>query len=225
MQRLANALGWPSDHCTFLCLPGHAGGESLRHITADQWLDSFGEQYRAAFPASGDVVYVGYSLGGLLMTCLLGQDRVPAPTKQVLLAPALAFKGWTRIPTYLPPSAADQWVIPSFAPRHYKANFGVSIGAYKALFEIRTRLEAADARKYDLPTLVLCDQRDELVHAEGLRTFIRQKNLLEWQLHILPSSPWGRWGKKHLLVAREYQSDAYWADIKERVEHFLEFKG
>ena len=221
MERLAEELQWPLDRCTFVCLPGHAPGESLRHITADRWLDSFSRQYQAAFSTSEEVVYVGYSLGGLLMTYLLGKERVPAPAKQILFAPALSFKQWTRIPTFFPASVLDQLLIPSFTPKGYKATSGVTIGAYKALFEVSTKLESLDSDRYNLPTLVLCDQRDELVHAEGLRTFIQEKKLSNWQLHILPSRPWKRWGKKHLLVAREYQSDAHWAEVKDRIIRFL----
>ena len=221
MARLAEALGWPADQCAFICLPGHAPGESLRNITAAQWLDSFEEQYRAALPTSGNVVFVGYSLGGLLMTYLLGTGRLPAPARQILFAPALAFKRWTRIPTLFPASFLDRLSIPSLTPVSYKASPGVTIGAYKALFEISADLVSLDPTRYNLPTLVLCDQRDELVHPEGLSTFLREKNLSQWQLHIMPSLPWERWGKKHLLVAREYQSDAYWDNIQRLIADFL----
>ena len=155
------------------------------------------------------------------MTYLLGNGRIPAPNTQVLFAPALAFKRWTRIPIYVPASALDRLLIPSFTPPQYKANPGVTIGAYKALFEISAGLEALDSANYNLPTLVLCDQRDELVHPAGLRTFIREKNLSRWQLQILSSTPWERWGKKHLLVAQEYQPKAYWTNIEQRVNQFL----
>lgn len=221
MMRLAVALDLPPDHCSFLCLPGHAPGETLRDITAAQWLNSFEEQYRNAVPDTGEVVYLGYSLGGLLMTCLLGQGRVEPPRKQVLFAPALAFQQWTRIPTLISATTFDQLLIPSFTPRGYKANPGVTIGTYKALFEISRELEDLDPATYNIPTLVLCDQRDELVLPTGLQQFIEEKGLTQWQLHILPSGRWAQWGKKHLLVAKEYQTDAHWQEIKDRVDDFI----
>ena len=224
MERLAEALELPADRCTIISLPGHAPGESWADVTATHWLDSFEAQYRAALPPQGEVVYVGYSLGGLLMTYLLGAGRLPAPARQVLFAPALAFKRWTRIPTLFPPSAIDRLLIPSFVPAQYKATPGVTIGTYKALFEVSNALASLAPESYNLPTLVLCDQRDELVHPEGLRAFIQEKNLSEWQLHIIPSLLWERWGKKHLLVAREYQSETYWADIQRQIEIFLKGK-
>ena len=221
MERLAEALSLPSDRCTFICLPGHAPGDSFRNITAPRWLDSFEEQYRAAIPTQEEVVYIGYSLGGLLMTYLLAKGRLPAPAKQILFAPALAFKRWTRIPTLFPTSLMNRLLIPSFTPKQYKANPGVTIGAYKALFEISADLETLDSSNYNLPTLVLCDQRDELVHPAGLQTFIRDKKLSQWRLQILPSLRWERMGKKHLLVASEFQSEVYWNKIKEQIESFL----
>ena len=219
MTQWAENMGWPAERGTLIRLPGHAAGESLRYVTADQWSESFSQQYRAA--AHEPVVYVGYSLSGLLMTYLLGAGRVPAPVKQILLAPALAFRQWTQLPTFFPLST-DQLLIPSFAPARHKATPGVTISAYKAMFDIRHRLEAFDSATYDIPTLVLCDQRDEMVHPEGLHRFIREKNLSQWYLHVLPSSRWPRWGKKHLLTAREYQSATYWTDSKTQVKRFLE---
>lgn len=221
MKALAEELGCAEDRCTIIHLPGHVEGESLHRDAADRWLDSFREQYLAAVETSSRVIFLGYSLGGLLMTYLLGAEQIPQPRKQVLFAPALAFQQWTRIPTLITTTTLDQVVIPSFTPKRYKANAGVSLGAYKVLFEISRKLEQMDASQYNVPTLVLCDQRDELVQPEGLRKFIEDKKLSEWQLYIVPSSPWERLGKKHLLVAREYQSKAYWDEIQQQIDTFI----
>ena len=83
MQRWAERLPLPLNRCTFICLPGHAPGDSLRNITANRWLDSFSDQYQAAAAAHAhsDIVYLGYSLGGLLMTYLLGKRSGSASGK------------------------------------------------------------------------------------------------------------------------------------------------
>ena len=221
MIPLAERLGWPLDDCTFISLPGHREGESWQDVTAARWLDSFGEQYQAAAQTGSPIIYLGYSLGGLLMTYLLAEERIPAPNKQILLAPALAFKPWTQLPVYFPGQHFNQWLVPSFAPKQYKFNRGVTIGAYKAMFEISRRLERMDTTPYNIPTLVLCDQRDEMVSAPGLKAFVERKNLSQWQLRIFPSRRLERWGKKHMLVAREYQPDVYWQQIKDQVDAFL----
>ncbi len=221
MEHLADALDWPKGQCTFICLPGHGEGESLQGITAAHWLDSFSAQYQAAFQSSAPTVYLGFSLGGLLMTYLLGKQQVPAPARQILFAPALAFQAWTRLPAYLPNSPLNQLLIPSLSPSTYKATPGVSIGVYKVLFAIRQQLDDLDATHYNVPTLVLCDQHDELVRPEGLRTFIREKQLDQWQLHVFPSSRRRHWGKKHLLIAPEYQSETYWQHIRDLIDDFL----
>ena len=221
MERLAEALSLPAEQCSYICLPGHQRGESVGRLTASQWLDSFAEQYHTQQHAHKNLIFVGYSLGGLIMTYLLAAKRLPAPKKQILLAPALAFKHWTKIPTYLPATTLDQILIPSLTPKHYKANPGVTIGAYKVLFEISKQLEDLPSVSYNIPTLVLCDQRDELVKPQGLQQFIQQQQLSKWQLYIIPSSPWKRWGKKHLLVAPEHQSDEHWKEVRSRIDHFL----
>ncbi len=221
MQSLAEELGCEEDQCTIIRLPGHAADETLHTDAAHRWLDSFRDQYQAAYERNSDIIFIGYSLGGLLMTYLLGADQISSPRKQVLFAPALAFQQWTKIPTLITTTTLDQVVIPSFTPQRYKANPGVSLGAYKVLFDISRELNGMDPLRYNIPTLVLCDQRDELVQPEGLRKFIEEKQLSEWQLYIVPSSPWERLGKKHLLVAREYQSKAYWDEIQQQIDTFI----
>ena len=220
MEKLAVALELPSTHCDFIRLPGHATGESFRNITAQQWVDSFYEQYMAASQDSHPIVFIGFSLGGLLMTYLLGLSKINAPHQQILLAPALAFKFWTYLPSFLP-SSLDNLMIPSLTPKKYKASNGVTIGAYKALFKIRHKLEHLHPDTYNIPTLILCDQHDELVAPQGLQKFIEQKKLTRWQLQIFKSSPWKHVGRKHLMVAREYQSDAYWNHLKACIDTCL----
>ena len=221
MQSLAEELGCKDDQCTIIRLPGHAADETLHPDAAHRWLNSFRDQYQAAYERNPDIVFLGYSLGGLLMTYLLGDEQISLPRKQVLFAPALAFQQWTKIPTLITTSTLDQILIPSFTPKRYKANNGVSLGAYKMLFQISRELNAMDSSHYNISTLVLCDQRDELVQPEGLRKFIEEKQLSEWELYIVPSSPWERLGKKHLLVAREYQSKAYWDEIRQQIDEFI----
>ncbi|MEM9672085.1 MAG: alpha/beta hydrolase [Bacteroidota bacterium] len=221
MQSLAEELGCAEDQSTIISLPGHAADETLHPDAAYRWLDSFRDQYQAAYERNQNIVFLGYSLGGLLMTYLLGDKQINQPRKQVLFAPALAFQQWTKIPTLITTSTLDQIVIPSFTPKRFKANSGVSLGAYKVLFQISRELNAMDPAHYNIPTLVLCDQRDELVQPAGLRKFIVEKQLIEWKLYIVPSSPWERLGKKHLLVAREYQSKAYWDEIRQQIDAFI----
>jgi len=221
MQRLAEDLGLPAEQCSLICLPGHAEGESWKEVTIDRWVESFVRQYLNAAPPQANIVYVGYSLGGLLMTYLLSQEKVRVPEKQVLFAPALAFQRWTQIPDLLPASGFDQWLIPSFTPKGYKAASGVTMGVYKILFEISRKLKGAHSALFDIPTLVLCDQRDELIDPLGLQKFIDDYQLKQWDLHVLPSRPLERWGKKHLIIGREYLADEYWARIQHLIDQFL----
>ena len=155
------------------------------------------------------------------MTYLLGAKQVTTPRKQILLAPALAFQQWTRIPSLIPKATLDQVTIPSFTPKHYKANSGVSLGAYKVLFTISQELDSMDSNYYNVPTIVFCDRWDELVQAIGLRKFIEAKQLSEWQLKIVPSSFWQRLGKKHLLVAEEFYSNSRWKEIRQQIQKFV----
>ena len=220
MEKLAKALELPLTDCFFIRLPGHAVGETFRNITASQWVDSFYEQYMAATQDNPRIVFIGFSLGGLLMTYLLGLSKIRTPQKQILLAPALAFQGWTWLPSILP-SSLDNLLIPSFTPKGYKAGMGVTIGAYKILFQIRNELEHLPPHRYDIPTLILCDEHDELVAPQGLQKFIEQKKLTRWQLQICKSSLWKHMGRKHLIVAREYRPEDDWHHLKACMDDFL----
>lgn len=220
MENLAVALELPLAQCHFIHLPGHAAGESFRNTSPQQWVDSFYEQYMAASNESHPIVFIGFSLGGLLMTHLLASTHISIPHKQLLLAPALTFKFWSHLPAYFP-AVLDNLVIPAYTPKKYKATRGVTIRAYKALFEIRNELETLNPDKYNIPTLAICDEHDELVDPQGLQKFIEQKKLTRWQLQILKSNLWKYMGRKHLMVAREYRSDAYWNHLKASINHFL----
>lgn len=220
MEKLAEALDLPLEQCDFIHLPGHAAGESFRNMKAQQWIDSFHAQYVAATQNSHSTVFIGFSLGGLLITHLLGVSKVRVPEKQILLAPALAFKFWSHVPVYFP-AVLNNFVIPAYTPKKYKATRGVTIQAYKALFEIRNELESFASDKYNIPTLVVCDQHDELVDPLGLQKFIEEKKLTHWELQILKSDIWKHMGRKHLMVAKEYRSVAYWDQLKASIKAFL----
>ncbi|MEM8965331.1 MAG: alpha/beta fold hydrolase [Bacteroidota bacterium] len=220
MQSLADELGWLQDHRSVIQLPGHDEGEELSRDAANRWLESFREQYQAAQQHHAEVIFLGYSLGGLLMTYLLGKGEVVAPRKQILLAPALAFQQWTRIPTMIPKETFDQVTIPSFTPKNYKAQLGVSLGAYKVLFSISRELDSMETSRFNVPTLVICDRWDELVQPQGLRKFIEVKELNNWELLIVASGFWQRWGKKHLLIAKEYRSTNQWQQIRQQIQTF-----
>lgn len=221
MQRLAQSLDLPPEACRYVCLPGHGDGESFENVDAEGWAHSFRDQYRMAVAGSERNVFVGYSLGGLVMTHALGSGHIPLPERQVLLAPALAFPFWAKFRTLLPQSGMESVTIPSMAPAEYRVRSGITLGAYRALFQLREELEELPATAYDIPSLVLCDQHDELVDARGLEAFIAEKALSRWQLHILPSRPWERLGKKHLIIAPEFQSEEYQNNIHKHILQFL----
>ena len=221
MQSLAEELGWGEGDFSVISLPGHSGDEELSREAADRWLASFRQQYNQVYQNQPNVIFTGYSLGGLLMTYLLGTGQIEPPYKQILLAPALAFQQWTKVPTILPKAAFDKVMIPSFTPLNYKANAGVSLGAYRVLFAISSELNGFDASLYNVPTLVICDRWDELVQAAGLRKFIEVKQLSNWRLFVVSSGFWNKMGKKHLLVAREFQTEAHWQQVRQEIEKFL----
>ena len=220
MKDLAMELGLPLAQCSFIRIPGHTAHESFRHVTAQQWMDSFYEQYINFSEDKENIICIGYSLGGLLMTHLLGLSEVRSPQKQILLAPALAYKLWSYLPAYFP-AAFNNLVIPAFTPKKYKVHRGVTIRGYKALFEIREELEHLDPKKYNIPTLLICDQHDELVAPQGLQHFIEEKKLTHWELQIFKSNPWKHLGRKHLIVAKEFRSEAYWKRLKTCIHTFL----
>jgi alpha-beta hydrolase superfamily lysophospholipase len=212
-----------------LTLQGHGGqaesrGIALAQADADSWLHQAlcaYEELRAAAEAREVPAFlVAFSLGGLLGAELLssGPDHV-AFDRMVLLAPALRTRWYVRAVRLL-----RFWpglVVPSAAPRAERANPGTPIAAYEALFTLEERMRSPSVRRLNVPTLLLVDEEDEVVSAEGIREMLTEYGLHRWTGASIRKAPDATGKRHHCATAPEQVGRATWTAMMARIRVHL----
>lgn len=126
---------------------------------------------------------VAFSLGALLGCELLATTPTVHFDRMVLLAPALALRPHSHLPTLL-----GRWpalTLRSFAPRAYRCNPATPIAAYSALRTALRSLHRHANAKLNIPTLVLIDPQDELVSLDGMRRWVQRLHLTQWRFSLV----------------------------------------
>lgn len=209
-----------------LALTGHRGDfEKYKNVTREQWLADLALAIHLAEQRARDlnvpVVFVGYSLGGLLGVDVLGQDPLVHFDRMILLSPALA----TQFPRWLiRPMLAlfKNFSFKSAVPDGYRANDLSAVATYLALSESLEALQNIPTAKIDIPTLIIMDTRDELVSQEQIHKWILQRNLSKWQereIHIEPDPP--REEIHHLIIDEASVGTKTWNEITQVIQTFL----
>ncbi len=209
-----------------LSLKGHRGlpFEDMHRVSAEIWLEEFIAGYRQAASRSDGLplFLAAYSLGGLLaMTAQLREKR-SFFTRQVLLAPALAIRFYTRLAL---PMTKFFPSLPSRSPSGYVANIeGTTAAAYRALFQLEQNLRAyRDLQIINVPTRVLMRPGDELLSYRATARLLNRNNLDNWQLIALPTCAGKLPGTsfQHLLVDRKAVGSVVWKRMMRGIREFL----
>ena len=211
-------------------LPGHEGSvEQMRHIRADDWLDSARAQYleaaNFAYKKNVPLYLAAFSLGALVYENLIHSDDSVQFAAIVLFAPAIGIKGIARAGVcFADIFLADRAIIGSRAPKEYRAQRGVSISAYKALFELEDRLFAEKLLNCDIPTLVFIDTGDELISISKLKKFVADNDFSNWIIETV-SNRGARVKPKyhHLIIDTQCVSEQTWEFIHGKIIDFLTY--
>lgn len=209
-------------------LKGHRGLEfsDMADVTAEGWLaqcNSAIEFMMEKLPGL-PLFLIGYSLGGLLGVVVQVQRNKPCFERQVLLAPALALKLYTRLAVPL------TRVVPSLgahAPRSYVANpEGATGAAYRALFDLERKMRTSKERELVLvnsPTLIFMRPNDELISYWGMKKIIARNKLDRWRLTPLPRKKcsYRELPFHHLLVDEKSVGEQSWQKMTRQVENFF----
>jgi hypothetical protein len=162
-----------------LVLSGHDPLHSMdvmKRVSADLWLSQCAEVRRASQPVGA----LAYSLGALVWLVslmdapqLAGQPSMH-PRFQILLAPAIGLRWYTRLIQLLQPLGG--LTIPSMSHPAYRRHKGLPIPAYRALFELTKRLKqmALAGIRLDIPTLVVLNNKDELIDPAATLALLTQ---------------------------------------------------
>ena len=216
-------------HVYRVTLPGHNDSiEEMQTIKTEQWLNSALTQYFEASEIADNLnlpIYLAaFSLGALVYKNLLNSEENVNFSGSILFAPALALKGKTRFSIRLGSIFLnDKRIISSKAPVEYRAQKGVSISAYKALFKLTDNLYENEFKNCNIPTLIFIDPKDELISISKLRAVITRFNLTNWNIKEITNKGDLVTPKYyHLIIDAENVSFLEWDSIRNEIVRFLE---
>lgn len=202
-------------HVYLLCLKGHRGltVDGIFKVNAEVWLQNFIDGYRDAastFPLLPRML-VAYSLGGLVSTVAQGKLATTLFDRQVLLAPAIVTKPYTRLALLLSKFLPQ---IPSGSPEYYRANKnGVSAAGYRALFDLENKLRHEQPNAYPkCPTRIVMRKDDELISYKGIKKLIEKKKLKSYKILTVPTDMKEKYipPYKHLVIDQQGLGEKGW---------------
>jgi hypothetical protein len=208
-------------------LTGHReSATDLANLTSTVWQQEMLDGYEAAKNAAAEqnvpLYFLGYSLGALLGQTMLVLPMKSAPfDKQVLLAPAIAFRrraSLLRFFFFLGWPAS----LPSFTPAAYRVNRSLPLSAYRVLFGEEAKLQKAEGGKLNFPTLVLLDPKDELISFKRLLQLIGCFGLTKYRVVRLNDQLKGRKERyHHLILDEQTMGKENWALAMAEIRAFL----
>ncbi len=199
--------------------------ETFKSVTYALWKSEAYQAYQRIERKSNlyatPLLFVGFSMGGLLGVDLLSSNPKVTFDKMVLFAPAIKMHKRNSFLKILSPF--PRIVIPSIAHKSYLTNNGTPIAAYNALFEMYAHLEDNLNPKINIPTVVFIDKQDELISFSGLQNMIQDQNLDQWNIHPVKKNKTATKIKMHHLIIDETSvGNNMWQEIVDvTITHFL----
>lgn len=213
-------------HVYRLALQGHRGlaFSDMHTVNADIWekelIDGYA-QIKKCFPDI-PIYLVAYSLGSLLAMSVQLKVGKRLFDRQVLLAPALAIKPYTRLALAICKLFP---FLPSRSPREYLANRkGITAEAYRALFQLEKDLQMfEDFATINIPTRVMMRPEDELISYRATARFMEVHNLDRWRIVPLVDKTCAICPLcyRHLIVDRNSAGGAIWSQMTREMSSFL----
>jgi pimeloyl-ACP methyl ester carboxylesterase len=197
--------------------------DAMRRVTYELWRDEVSAAQRIAAARAEllgvPLVLAAYSLGAPIACAAALTTQGVHFDKLLLFAPALRIHRRSRV--LQPLARRPQLVIPSATPRAYRANQGTTVAAYNALYKAQDQCEQGLGERLNVPALVFVDLQDELVSAEGIQRLIRERNLSNWQVHLVHKSPSAAIRYHHLLIDPQSVGAQTWAEMAAQMRLFL----
>jgi len=216
MNSLANFLKDSGYSSYVVKLKSHWEKERTE-LKASDWKQDVFEAWNETKPKSELPTYLlGYSLGGLVSSILV-QERKIAPEKMILLAPALSLKWNTNKLAPALNLAPNDFEIPSFSPKEYRAHPTTRIDQYTALFELFNEFDkSSKSELYKVKTLVFIDPDDELVSPNGLEEIANKTD--NW---VLKNIHFENSIYNHLIIDEKSLGVELWQKLKLEILSFL----
>ena len=162
---------------------------------------------------------IAFSHGALYLQLWMEKNPGNKPLKQILLAPALFIrkqklieKAMKILPSFV--------LVKSLAPKAFRRYEILTAGEYNILVQgIVTYQKIMNQLK--VPSLVMIDPKDELVHAQNLKAKLEEKNKgLEVQFIERPYLKKGI-GCHHILFHPDYYEKQDWEEFLQKLHSFL----
>lgn len=163
---------------------------------------------------------IAFSHGALYLQLWMEKNVGTPPLKQVLLAPALYIRKQEFISKILPfiPSGLR---IMSLQPKKFRRYNMLSAREYNILVQGILSWQKLDA-KFKVPTKVIIDPEDELVHAHVLKSEVEKLNPgFEVELWKRPGLKQGL-GAHHIVFHPDYFSEREWKEITGKIQGFFD---
>lgn len=187
-----------------VCLPGH--GED--RTETESWERASGVFKKSLEELTQDpYVVMAFSQGAVYFQDWLTSHKMRKPLGQILLSPALFIRNSFLIgmlTKILPP----KFKIPSTMPTPLRRYNFLYVSEYRNLLEGIKRFSLGEL-KFPIPTLVIVDNKDELVDAKQLKkNFGNQVTILE-RPYLLGRRP----GKYHIIFHPDYYEKQHWDEF------------
>ena len=167
------------------------------------------------------LLFVGFSLGGLIGLDLFASLPEVHYDRMVLFAPAIKLHSYHYLARLLSPFT--RLVIPSLAPDSYLSNKkGTPIAAYNALFEGLQQFKRHVSRKVNVPTLIFIDPHDEFIPVQAIKELKEEKKLDQWRLYIVEKEAAAEQSTfHHHIIDESSTGKAVWQKMMETVTTHL----
>ncbi len=193
-----------------IILPGHGKdrGEARNLKIAEKAFNESMKRLKGPYHA------VAFSQGALYLQLWLKKNPGHGPLRQILLSPALYIrkqliieKALKLLPSFI--------VIKSLAPRRFRRYEILTAGEYNTLVQGILSFQKLP-KAFPIPTLVLIDPKDELVHAQNLKLHHQEIEFIE-----RPGLKKGM-GGHHILFHPDYFQKDHWKEFTRKMLLFLE---
>ncbi len=217
-------------HVVPIALMGHRGNmDEMRHVSLSIWIRELSTHCEYAQTLSNKhripLVFVGYSMGALLLELFLSKNLNFKVDQRIYFAPAFSFHWWTQLKFVLK-IIPSQLIFKGLTPAPYNSCRGASIAAYKSLFRAADQLKIIGFRKLKSPVLIFADPKDELVNIKGIYRMIEEKNLDHWKLELVHSNL-KREGRvyHHLIIDSNCLEKHEWIKVSSMMKSFIKTEG
>jgi esterase/lipase len=201
-----------------LTLPGHGKDNREEVRNFEVALDHFDQSMRKLI--QGPYVVIAFSQGALYLQLWLEKNHQPLPMAQVLLAPALYIRHFSKLDTIMSKLPTFAFIL-SQMPRKLRRYYYLHVWEYKTLFDKAKKFQKI-APTMKAPTLILVDPRDELVDAQKLKVELDKRNsgaqIEFYERNYLAGR---RPGKYHIMFHPEYFTPDDWEKFISKVDGFF----